>query len=69
MHAEMGTVSRFNFWHSPSHFFGKLKPELPSIGLWLGDRCPIIRDMFIFTNDLTGMTSVTLRYINDKYFL
>jgi hypothetical protein len=65
----MGAVSYFNFWHSPSHFFGKLKPELPGIGLWLSDRCPIIRDMFIFANDLTGMTSVTLRNINDKYFL
>jgi hypothetical protein len=69
MHAEMGTVSHFNFWHSPSHFFSKLKPELPGVGLWLGDRCPIICDMFIFANDLTRMTSVTLRYINNKYLL
>src|SRR4030042_4233794 len=69
MHAEMGTVSHFNFWYSPSHFFSKLKPELPSIGLWLSNRCPIIGDMLILANDLTGMTAIALCYINDKNLL
>jgi hypothetical protein len=69
VHTEMRAVSHFDLGHSPSHPFGKLKPELPGIGLWLGDRCPIIGDMFILANDLTGMTAVARSYIYNKDFL
>jgi hypothetical protein len=65
----MRAVSHFDLGHSPSHSFGKLKPELPGIGLGLGDRSPVIGHMFILADDLTGMTAVAFRYINDKNFL
>jgi hypothetical protein len=68
VHAKMWAVSHFDFRHSPSHFLGKLKPELPGIGLRLCNGCPIIGDMFILANDLTGMTAVALCYINHKNF-
>jgi hypothetical protein len=65
----MRAVSHFDLGYSPSHPFGQLKPELPDIGLGLGNRRPIIGDMFILANDLTGMTAVALRYINNENLL
>jgi hypothetical protein len=69
VHAEMRAVGDLDLGHSPPHSFGKLKPELPGIGLGLGDRRPIIGDMFILANNLTGMTAVALRYINNENLL
>jgi hypothetical protein len=69
MHAEMRAVSHLDLGHRPSHSFGKLEPELSRIRLGLGDRSPIIADMFILADNLTGMTSVALRHIDDKDFL
>jgi hypothetical protein len=69
VHAEMRAVSHLDFRHSPSHSLGKLKPELSGIRLWLSNRGPIIGDMFILANNLTGMTAVALRYINNENLL
>ena len=69
VHAEVRTVSHFDFGHRPSHSFSKLKPKLPGIGLRLGNGCPIIGHMFILADDLTGMTTVALGYVDDEDFL
>jgi hypothetical protein len=58
----------FHLGYSPSDFFIYLAPELTCFRLRFGIWSPIVATVFIFTGNLTGMTSGTSRDIDNKGF-
>ena len=65
--AEQREIVHLHLRHGPADVLDQMHPELPGVGLRLGDRRPVVADVLVLADELARVAADTLVDVDDEY--